>query len=60
MYSWIHAEPGCDVRRGTAGGGRVCHYVGYYLKKKQKRWWYVPAAMATAFDLFFVVNGAEK
>ncbi len=34
--------------------------LGYYLKKKQKRWWYVPAAMATAFDLFFVVHGAEK
>ncbi len=35
-------------------------YLDYYLKKKEKRWWFVPAVAATAFDLFFVVHGAEK
>ncbi len=35
-------------------------YLDYYLKKKEKRWWYVPAVVATAFDLAFVVRGAQR
>lgn len=35
-------------------------YLDYYLKKKEKRWWYVPAIAATAFDMVFVVRGAVR
>ncbi len=34
--------------------------VGYYLRKKDKRWWSVPGLMATSFDLVFVAGAARR
>jgi hypothetical protein len=35
-------------------------YLGYYLRKKEVRWWFVPAVLATTFDFVFVVGAARR
>jgi hypothetical protein len=35
-------------------------YLGYALRKRQERWWFVPAVLATTFDLVFVVRAAKR
>jgi hypothetical protein len=42
---------------GVASG---VSYVGYYLKRREVRWWFVPGVMATAFDLVFVIRAAKR
>jgi hypothetical protein len=42
---------------GVASG---VSYLGYYLKKKEVRWWFVPAVLATTFDVVFVVGAAKR
>jgi hypothetical protein len=42
---------------GVASG---VSYLGYYLRKKEVRWWFVPAVLATTFDLVFVVGAARR
>ena len=56
--------PGAMQSRGAMYGVGLpvaagVSYLGYFLKKKHKRWWYVPAAMATSFDLYFAINAGE-
>ncbi len=35
-------------------------YLGYYLKKRNVRWWFVPAVLATSFDMVFVIGAAKR
>jgi hypothetical protein len=35
-------------------------YLGYYLKKKEKRWWFVPQVLATSFDFVFIVKAGKR
>lgn len=42
---------------GVASG---VSYLGYYLKKREVRWWFVPAILATTFDMVFVIGAAKR
>jgi hypothetical protein len=42
---------------GVASG---VSYLGYHLKKREVRWWFVPAILATTFDMVFVIGAAKR
>lgn len=57
--------PGAMRSRGAMYGVGIPVAAGvslldYYLKKKEKRWWYVPAIAATAFNVAFIARGAAR
>jgi hypothetical protein len=42
------------------GIATVVSGVGYYLRRSGNRWWFVPGALATTFDLVFVAGAAVR